>query len=317
MTNPNYAGAPVLGLTVSRWAGLAFGALALTLAATASLQAQDAKDPIVATVNGTPIHQSDLAVAEEEAGQLPPMSEDAKKDYLVQFMADAILITKAAEDKKVSNDETFKRKLEFARKKLLMEALLAQVAKEASTDAAMHKVFDDAVAKLPAEEEVKASHILIRVPAGDDKASAAAEDKIKAVIARLNKGEDFAKVADEVTEDPSGKGKGGDLGYFTKDQMVPEFANVAFALDKGKISGPVKTQFGWHVIKVTDKREKPKPSFEDVKPQVEQFVARKAQADFVTKLRADAKIVKNYKVEEPKSDTPKADAPAAPAAPKQ
>jgi len=271
----------------------------------------------VATVNGTPIHQSDLAVAEEEAGQLPPMSEDAKKDYLVQFMADAILITKAAEDKKVSNDETFKRKLEFARKKLLMEALLAQVAKEASTDAAMHKVFDDAVAKLPAEEEVKASHILIRVPAGDDKASAAAEDKIKAVIARLNKGEDFAKVADEVTEDPSGKGKGGDLGYFTKDQMVPEFANVAFALDKGKISGPVKTQFGWHVIKVTDKREKPKPSFEDVKPQVEQFVARKAQADFVTKLRADAKIVKNYKVEEPKSDTPKADAPAAPAAPKQ
>jgi peptidyl-prolyl cis-trans isomerase C len=317
MTNPNYAGAPVLGLTVSRWAGLAFGALALTLAATASLQAQDAKDPVVATVNGTPIHQSDLAVAEEEAGQLPPMSEDAKKDYLVQFMADAILITKAAEDKKVSNDETFKRKLEFARKKLLMEALLAQVAKEASTDAAMHKVFDDAVAKLPAEEEVKASHILIRVPAGDDKASAAAEDKIKAVIARLNKGEDFAKVADEVTEDPSGKGKGGDLGYFTKDQMVPEFANVAFALDKGKISGPVKTQFGWHVIKVTDKREKPKPSFEDVKPQVEQFVARKAQADFVTKLRADAKIVKNYKVEEPKSDTPKADAPAAPAAPKQ
>lgn len=317
MTNPNYAGAPVLGLTVSRWAGLAFGALALTLAATASLQAQDAKDPIVATVNGTPIHQSDLAVAEEEAGQLPPMSEDAKKDYLVQFMADAILITKAAEDKKVSNDETFKRKLEFARKKLLMESLLAQVAKEASTDAAMHKVFDDAVAKLPAEEEVKASHILIRVPAGDDKASAAAEDKIKAVIARLNKGEDFAKVADEVTEDPSGKGKGGDLGYFTKDQMVPEFANVAFALDKGKISGPVKTQFGWHVIKVTDKREKPKPSFEDVKPQVEQFVARKAQADFVTKLRADAKIVKNYKVEEPKSETPKADAPAAPAAPKQ
>ena len=317
MTNPNNAGAPVIGLTVSRWAGLAFGALALTLAATASLQAQDAKDPIVATVNGTPIHQSDLAVAEEEAGQLPPMSEDAKKDYLVQFMADAILITKAAEDKKVSNDETFKRKLEFARKKLLMEALLAQVAKEASTDAAMHKVFDDAVAKLPAEEEVKASHILIRVPAGDDKASAAAEDKIKAVIARLNKGEDFAKVADEVTEDPSGKGKGGDLGYFTKDQMVPEFANVAFALDKGKISGPVKTQFGWHVIKVTDKREKPKPSFEDVKPQVEQFVARKAQADFVTKLRADAKIVKNYKVEEPKSETPKADAPAAPAAPKQ
>ncbi len=312
MTNPNSAGAPVLASTVSRLAGLTFGALALTLAATASLQAQDAKDPVVATVNGTPIHQSDLAVAEEEAGQLPPMSEDAKKDYLVQFMADAILITKAAEDKKLSDDAAFKRKLEFARKKLLMEALLAQVAKDASTDAEMRKVYDDAVAKLPAEQEVKASHILIRAAAGDDKAGAAAEAKIKAIVERLNKGEDFAKVADEVTEDPSGKGKGGDLGYFTKEQMVPEFANVAFSLDKGKISAPVKTQFGWHVIKVTDKREKPKPSFDDVKPQVEQFVARKAQADFVTKLRADAKIVKNYKVEEPK-----ADAPAAPAAPKQ
>ena len=317
MTNPNSAGAPVLASTVSRWAALSFGALALTLAATASLHAQDTKDPVVATVNGTPIHQSDLTVAEEEAGQLPPMSEDAKKDYLVQFMADAILITKAAEDKKINEDADFKRKLEFARKKLLMEGLLAQVAKDASTDAAMHKVYDDAVAKLPAEQEVKASHILIRAAAGDDKASAAAEAKIKAVIERLNKGEDFAKVADEVTEDPSGKGKGGDLGYFTKEQMVPEFANVAFSLDKGKVSGPVKTQFGWHVIKVTDKREKPKPSFEDVKPQVEQFVARKAQADFVTKLRADAKIVKNYKVEEPKADAPKADAPAAPAAPKQ
>ena len=312
MTLPTLAGAPAFAPTVPRLARLFAGALVLTLAATGPLTAQDAKDPVVATVNGTPITQSDLAVAEEEAGQLPPMSDSAKKDYLVQFMADAILITKAAEDKKLADDAAFKRKLEFARQKLLMEALLNQVAKDASTDAAMRAVYDDAVTKIPAEEEVKAAHILIRATAGDDKASKAAEDKIKAVIARLNKGEDFAKVAGEVTEDPSGKANGGDLGYFTKEQMVPEFANVAFSLDKGKISAPVKTQFGWHVIKVEDKRTKPKPSFEDVKPQVEQFVARKAQAEFVTKLRADAKIEKNYKVEEPK-----ADAPAAPAAPKQ
>jgi len=312
MTLPTLAGAPAFAPTVPRLARLLAGALVLTLAATAPLAAQDAKDPVVATVNGTPITESDLAVAEEEAGQLPPMSDSAKKDYLVQFMADAILITKAAEDKKLADDAAFKRKLEFARQKLLMEALLDQVAKNASTEAAMRAVYDDAVTKIPAEEEVKAAHILIRATAGDDKASKAAEDKIKAVIARLNKGEDFAKVAGEITEDPSGKANGGDLGYFTKDQMVPEFANVAFALDKGKISEPVKTQFGWHVIKVEDKRTKPKPSFEDVKPQVEQFVARKAQAEFVTKLRADAKIEKNYKVEEPK-----ADAPAAPAAPKQ
>ena len=121
------------------------------------------------------------------------------------------------------------------------------------------------------EQEVHARHILIRAAAGDEKASKAAEDKIKAVIVRLKKGEDFAKVAKEVTEDPSGKANGGDLGYFTKEQMVPEFADVAFKLEKGQISEPVKTQFGWHVIKVEDKRTKPAPKFEEVKPQIEQF----------------------------------------------
>jgi peptidyl-prolyl cis-trans isomerase C len=271
-----------------------------------AVRAQD--NAVVATVNGTEIRQNDLAVAEEEAGQLPPMSPDAKKDYLVQFMADMILITKAAEDKKIGDDATFKRRLDFARKKMLMEGLLASVAKDASTDAAMHAVYDDAVTKLPAEEEVHARHILFRAAAGDEKASKEAEDKAKAVIARLNKGEDFQKVASELTEDPSGKANGGDLGYFTKEQMVPEFATVAFGLEKGKISGPVKTQFGWHVIKTEDKRTKPKPTFDEVKPQIEQFVARKAQADMVTKLRADAKIVKNYTVEEPKAETPAAPA---------
>jgi peptidyl-prolyl cis-trans isomerase C len=266
-----------------------------------------ADDPVVAKVNGTEIHQSDLTVAEEEAGQLPPMSADAKKDYLVQFMADMILVSKAAEDKKIGDTPEFKAKLTFARKKLLMESVLQQTAKTAMTDAAMHKVYDDAVKTMAGEEEVHARHILIRAAAGDDKASKEAEDKIKAIIARLKKGEDFAKVASETTEDPSGKATGGDLGYFTKEQMVPEFADVAFKLDKGQISEPVHTQFGWHVIKVEDKRKKPAPSFDEVKPQIEQYVTRKAQADLVTKLRAEAKIEKMYTVATPA-------APAAPAA---
>jgi peptidyl-prolyl cis-trans isomerase C len=296
-------------LALFQRSGLVAGALALLLVSAAPLHAEDAdKDPLVATVNGTQIHQSDLAVAEAEAGQIPPMSPDAKKDYLVQFLADMILVTKAAEAKKLGDTATFKTKLEFARKKLLMEDLLQSVAKDAQTDAAMHKVYDDAVGKLPAEEEVHARHILFRAPAGDEKAGKEAEAKAKAVEVRLAKGEDFAKIANELTEDPSGKANGGDLGYFTKEQMVPEFANVAFSLDKGKVSAPVKTQFGWHVIKVEDKRTKTKPKFDEVKPQIEQYVARKAQADMITKLRAEAKIEKNYKVEEPK-----ADAPAAPA----
>jgi peptidyl-prolyl cis-trans isomerase C len=157
---------------------------------------------------------------------------------------------------------------------------------------------------VPPEEEVHARHILIRAATGDDKASKAAEDKIKAVIVRLNKGEDFTKVATEVTEDPSGKANGGDLGYFSKEQMVPEFADVAFKLDKGKISEPVKTQFGWHVIKVEDKRQKPPPAYNDVKPQIEAFVSRKAQAELVTKLRESAKVEKFYKVEGADDDKP-------------
>jgi peptidyl-prolyl cis-trans isomerase C len=288
-------------MTISLFAGRAgilAATLALLLAAAGPVAAQD-KDPLIAKVNGTEIHQSDLAVAEEEAGQIPPMSPEAKQDYLVQFVADMILVSKAAEDKKMGDSASFERKVAFARNKLLMERLLQSVGKEALTDDAMHKVYDEAVKQMGQEQEVHARHILIRAAPGDEKASKDAEDKINAIIARLKKGEDFAKVAAEVTEDPSGKANGGDLGYFAKEQMVPEFSDVAFKLEKGQMSEPVKTQFGWHVLKVEDKREKPTPKFEEVKPQIEQYVTRKAQAELVTKLRAEAKIEKMYKTEAP------------------
>jgi peptidyl-prolyl cis-trans isomerase C len=279
------AGFPVRSGLASLFAAL----VAVLFLMTGPLHAQD-KDPLVAKVNGVEVHQSDLAVAEEEAGQIPPMSPEAKQDYLVQFVADMILVSKAAEDKKLGDTPEFKRKVEFTRKKLLMEGLLQSIGKDALTDEAMHKVYDEAVKQIGDEKEVHARHILFRAAAGDEKASKEAEEKIKAVIARLKKGEDFAKVAGEVTEDPSGKANGGDLGYFSKDQMVPEFSEAAFKLENGQISEPVKTQFGWHVIKVEDKRVKPAPKFEEVKPQIENFVVRKAQAELVTKLRAEAKI---------------------------
>ena len=277
---------------LTRRAGIFAAALALLIVSGGALRAQDAggKDPVVAKVNGTEVRQSDLAIAEEEAGQIPPMSPEAKQDYLVQFWADMILVSKAAEAKKMGDTAAFKRRLEFDRNKLLMEALLQSVAKNALTDAEMHKVYDEAVKQMGQEKEVHARHILFRAPAGDDKAGKEAEDKAKAVVARLKKGEDFAKIATELTEDPSGKANGGDLGYFSKEQMVPEFSDAAFALAKGEVSGPVKSQFGWHVIKAEDSRVKPQPKFEEVKPQIEQYVARKAQAELVTKLRADAKI---------------------------
>jgi len=156
---------------------------------------------------------------------------------------------------------------------------------------------------------VHARHILFRVADWkDEKAAQAAQDKAKAVVERLRKGEDFAKLANELTEDPSGKKDGGDLGYFTKDQMVPEFSAVAFKLDKGAISDPIKTQFGWHVLKVEDRRKRQPPDFDKVRPQLQTYVERKAQVELVNKLRADAKIERLDKPAQP---------PAQPQAPMQ
>jgi peptidyl-prolyl cis-trans isomerase C len=259
--------------------------------------AQD--DPVVAKVNGTEIRQSDLTAAEEDIGQnMPPMQGDAKRDYLITYVTDMVIIAKAAEAKKIGDTPDFKKKLEIARNKLLMEGLLTTEAKSAVTEAAMKKVYDDATKQMAEEKEVHARHILVEK-----------EDEAKAILADLKKGGDFATIAKEKSKDPGSKENGGDLGYFTKDQMVPEFAEVAFKLDKGQLSDPVKTQFGWHVLKIEDKRNRPVPEFDKVKDQIETYIVRKAQADLVTKLRSEAKIEKIAS----KTDAKAAD-PAAPAA---
>lgn len=284
-----------------RIALVATAAAAIVAASALSALAQATADPVIAKVNGIEIHQSDLALAEEDVGQnLPQGGADAKRDYLVSYLSDMILLAQAAEERRLQDDPDFKRHAAFARNKVLMEALLQNEGKKSLTDQALRAVYDDAVKQMGGEEEVHARHILFRVanPA-DEKASKEAEDKVKAVIERLKKGEDFAKLANELTEDPSGRKDGGDLGYFTKDQMVPEFSAVAFKLDKGNISDPIKTQFGWHVLKVEDKRKKQPPEFDKVKGQLETYVERKAQVELVNKLRAQAKIERLDKPAQP------------------
>ena len=241
--------------------------------------AQQNTDPVVARVDGTEIHNSDLAIAEEELGQnMPAMPPEAKREYLISFVSDMILVAKAAEAKKLPDDADFKRRLAYVRNKLLMETMLQAEAKTAVTDAAMRKVYEDATKQMTGEQEVRARHILVET-----------EDDAKAVLTELRKGTDFAELARLKSKDP-GASEGGDLGYFTKDQMVPEFADAAFKLEKGQLSEPVKSAFGWHVIRAEDKRERPVPPFDQVKDQIETFVVRKAQADMVTKLRQGAKI---------------------------
>jgi peptidyl-prolyl cis-trans isomerase C len=255
-------------------------------------QAPPATDPVVARINGTEIHESDLALAEEDLGRDVPTSDaQSKRDYLVNYLTDLILIAKSAEAKKIPDTPAFKQRLAYMRNRALMESVMAEEVKTGLTEPALRKIYEDATKQMGGEPEVHARHILFRVNNPNDQAaSRAAEAKVKAVIDRLKKGEDFVTIANALTEDPSGKQNGGDLGYFTRNQMVPEFSEVAFRLDKGQISDPIKTQFGWHVLKVEDKRTQQAPPFEQVRDQIEQFATRKVQVDLVTALRKDAQI---------------------------
>jgi peptidyl-prolyl cis-trans isomerase C len=159
-----------------------------------------------------------------------------------------------------------------------METLFQSEAKAAVTDAAMRKIYDEAGKQMAGEKEVRARHILVPT-----------EDEAKAVVEELKKGTDFAELAKQKSKDSSAA-QGGDLDYFTEDQMVPEFAGAAFKLEKGQVSAPVKTQFGWHVIKVEDKRDRQIPPFDKVKDQIESYLVRRTQAELVAKLRQGAKV---------------------------
>jgi peptidyl-prolyl cis-trans isomerase C len=274
---------PRLGLAAA-------GCLAMVLLA-GPVRAEDA-NPVLAKVNGSEICKSDVALAEEELGpSLAQMDPATKDENVLAFLIDMKIVSKAAEDKKVQDSDDFKKRMAFTRSRLLMDNLLASEGKAATTDDAMKKVYEEASKQITGEQEVHARHILVET-----------EDQAKAVEDELTKGADFAELAKKKSKDP-GASDGGDLGFFTKDQMVPEFSAVAFALEPGKVSDPVKTQFGWHVIKVEEKRNRKAPDFDQVKSQIETYVTRKAQADYVAKLREAAKIERLDKPEETAAKT--------------
>src|SRR6266576_2952943 len=275
------------GLRLGLASAAATGCLALVLLASLPVRAEEA-NPVLAKVNGAEIRQSDLALAEEELGpSLAQMDPSTKKENVLAFLIDMKIVAKAAEAKKIEDRDDFKARLAFTRSRLLMDNLLAVEGKAATTEDAMKKVYEEAAKQIEGEQEVHARHILVE-----------SEDEAKAIGADLKKGADFAELAKKKSKDP-GASDGGDLGFFTKDQMVPEFSTVAFTLEPGKISDPVKSQFGWHIIKVEEKRSRKAPDFEQVKSQIETYVTRKAQAEYVGKLREAAKIERMDKPAEP------------------
>ena len=274
---------------------------ALTLAAAAN-----ADPKVLAKVDGVAITDDDVADAMMDIGPGLPQKLDApaRQKYLLDYLIDMKLVAKKAMADKMDAGAAFTRRLAYFHDKLAMEAVLTDTAAKATTDEAEHKAYDEAAKAQPPQPEVHARHILLP-----------SEDDAKAALARVKKGEDFAKVATELSKDPGGEG--GDLGWFTKDKMVPEFADAAFKMEPGQVSDPVKSQFGWHVIKVEEKRMKTFPPFEQIKDQAARYVAQKAQSDLIAMLRESVKIERMDAEPKPADPAAPADAkPADPAPPK-
>jgi peptidyl-prolyl cis-trans isomerase C len=258
----------------------AVAAFALGLGAALSFAGHAQADPkVLAKVDGQPITEEDVADAMVDIGPGLPqkLAGAAREKYVLDYLIDLKLAAKKAEADKLTSTPEFDRKLAYYRDKLAMEELLSSVGKAATTEEAERKAYDEAAKAEPPQQEIHARHILLPT-----------EDEAKKALARVKGGEDFAKVATELSKDPSGNG--GDLGWFTKDRMVPEFSDAAFKLKEGEISEPVKTQFGWHIIKVEGVRTKTFPPFEQVKDQAARYVSQKAEQDAVLQLHTAAKI---------------------------
>lgn len=257
------------------FAGLAPVAMAQTPAPAAG--------KVIANVDGQAITEEDVRIALEELGSGLPQQMDAKqrRDYAIDYLIDLKIVANQAAKEKLDGSAEFKKRLDQTRERLLMETILTREGDKAATDEALRKFYDETVKTLKSETEVRARHILVE-----------SEADAKAALERVKKGEDFAKLAGELSKDPGSGREGGDLGWFEKGRMVPEFSEAAFKLEKGQVSDLVKTQFGFHIIKVEDKRDKKPPEFDAVKDQLKRYMTQKAQQDYVLKLREGSKVEK-------------------------
>jgi peptidyl-prolyl cis-trans isomerase C len=237
-------------------------------------------DTVLAHVNGKEITQADVALAETDLdpqfAKLPP--EQRRAAALSALIEIHVMADKAVADG-IDKDPEFQRRMELLHERALHSALVDKEVAGAITDADLKKRYDEEMAKQPPVNEIHARHILVKT-----------KEEAEAIIKELDAGGDFEKIAKEKSTDGAAP-QGGDLGYFTEGQMVPEFSKAAFALAVGKYTEqPVQTQFGWHVIKVEDKRIKQPPSFDQVKAQLRQVVLRDKYFAMVKETRAAAKV---------------------------
>jgi peptidyl-prolyl cis-trans isomerase C len=263
------------------------------------------KDPVVATVNGQPIRLSELEVAQQS---LPPqyrtMPLQAVFPALLDRMIDSKLVVQEGKKNKVTDDPAFKRRMAFVEEQVLQDFWIQREIARLVTAEKLQKRYEERLKSMPAEEEVHARHILV-----------ATEDEAKALIAELKKGAAFDKLAKEKSTDKASGAEGGDLGWFKKSDMVKEFADAAFGLKKGELTEtPVKSQFGYHVIKVEDRRQAPPPAFEELVDQLREEMAHEVVRAQLDGLRAGAKVEK-FAMDGSKPEATPAAKPTTPAAP--
>jgi len=253
---------------------------AVALSQTPAASATTAADPVVAKVNGDPIYLSDVQAS---AQSLPPnlraLPPQTVYPRLLDSMISERVLADAARKAGIDKDPAVQRQVAAATDQVLDNALLTKVVMPTITDQALHARYQAEIAGKPGEEEVHAKHILVD-----------SEQQAKDIIAQLNKGADFAALAKKYSKDP-GAADGGDLGFFKKDEMVPAFADAAFALKPGQFTQtPVHTQFGWHVILVVEKRQAPAPTFEQAADQLRQQMVQEGVRKEIAQARAGANV---------------------------
>jgi peptidyl-prolyl cis-trans isomerase C len=260
-------------------------------------------DPVVATVNGKEIRRSTVIEAQQGIPQARQLPLEQIYDQLLDQVISGELILEQAKKQKLEDDPKVKAAFREAQDGILKRAWVGKKVESDISEAAVKARYDEVIKTVQPREEVHVRHILVD-----------SEDAAKAVLADLKSGVSFEDEAKAKSKDPSGKTSGGDLGYLGKEETVPEFSEAAFKMKPGEVSQtPVKTQYGWHIIKVEDRRMAPPPTYDEAKGQVRQELAQADIQKVIDGLKKGAAI-KRFKLDGTPADAaPKAAAPAAPA----
>ena len=234
---------------------------------------------VLATVDGQPVRLGDAALV---YSTLPDQMRQATDEQVLEAITEQLisetLLRKEAEDAKLSEDPAVKARVDAAIRSTLAEAYIARELRQRVTDEKVRAEYDSAISSMPEAEEIRARHILVET-----------KEEADDVVSALEGGADFAELAAERSTGPSGA-QGGDLGYFGQGDMVPAFEAAAFELEPGAVSEPVETQFGWHVIKLEDRRNRQPPPFEAVEGQLRQQMVAQAAQEIIEEARAGAEI---------------------------